>query len=84
MTVFLLVLVVLVVWVASLVVHPFGKCWACGGQGVHARKGRRKAKARTCWLCKGKRRRQRFGSKRVHRIRRAAVAGWHARKESVR
>lgn len=50
MTVFLLVLVVLVVWVASLVVHPFGKCWACGGQGVHARKGHRKAKARKCWL----------------------------------
>jgi hypothetical protein len=84
MTVFFVVLIVLAVWVLSLVVHPFGKCWRCRGKGVLVKQGNRKAKARKCWACKGKRRRQRFGSKRVHRVRRAAIAGWQSRKESVR
>lgn len=81
MTVVLVVFVVLTVWIVSLIVHPFGKCFACRGKGVRVKQGR--GKARKCWLCKGKRRRQRFGSKRVHRIRRTVIAGWQARKERV-
>jgi len=84
MTMFLIVFIIFTVWIASLIVHPFGKCWACQGKGVHVKQGRGTARARKCWLCKGHKRRQRFGSRRVHRIRRAAAAGWQARKETLR
>lgn len=69
-----------VFWVLTLLVKPFGACWACGGKGVRVH-GRR---ARRCWLCKGKGRRQRTGSRTVHRIRRHAVAGWRARRDGAR
>jgi hypothetical protein len=52
-----------VIWVASLYVKPFGKCWRCGGRGNLKR--RRRAPA--CPLCKGRKRRQRTGSRTVHR-----------------
>lgn len=80
--VFLIALVVAVLWVLSLRVKPFGRCWACNGKGV--RKSKRKRKARKCWLCKGKQRRQRFGSKRVHRVWGAAAEGWRDRKDGAR
>jgi hypothetical protein len=66
-------------WVLSLLVHPFGRCWRCGGKGNIVRKGRRRAPV--CPVCKGMKRRQRFGSRTVHRIRRTAAAGWQARKD---
>ena len=73
----LAVLAVLAVWAGTLLVKPFGKCWRCRGRRVLVVKGRRKA--RTCWACKGAGRRQRIGSRTVHRIRRTAVAGWQSR-----
>jgi hypothetical protein len=81
MTVFLIVFAVLAVWAVSLLVHPFGACWRCGGKGNVVRKGRRKAPK--CRVCKGKGRRQRTGSRVVHRVRRTAVAGWQARKDGA-
>jgi hypothetical protein len=68
---------VLVAWVLSLVVHPFGRCWLCRGRRVRIVRGRRKA--RQCWACKGAGRRQRPGSRTVHRIRRQVVTHWRAR-----
>ena len=59
---------------ASLLVHPFGRCWLCRGKGNIRRKGSRRAPK--CPLCKGARRRQRIGSRTVHRIRRQVAAHW--------
>jgi hypothetical protein len=59
-------------WVLSLLVHPFGRCWLCRGGRVRTR-GRR---ARRCWACKGAGRRQRLGSRTIHRIRRQVAAHW--------
>jgi hypothetical protein len=61
-------------WVLSLLVRPFGKCFACRGRGVRIRKGSRRA--RKCRLCQGRRRRQRTGSRTVHRVRRQVTAHW--------
>jgi hypothetical protein len=62
------------VWIGSLVVHPFGKCWLCRGKGNIRRK--RSGRAPKCPLCKGLKRRQRLGSRAVHRIRRQVAAHW--------
>jgi hypothetical protein len=70
---------IVIAWLLSLLVHPFGKCWRCRGRRVLIVKGARKA--RTCWACKGAGRRQRTGSRTVHRIRRTVAAGWAARKD---
>lgn len=70
----LIVFAVLTAWVLSLVVKPFGKCWLCRGKRVRVVRGRRKG--RTCWACKGVGRRQRLGSRTVHRIRRQVAAHW--------
>jgi len=75
----LLIAAIAAVWVLTLLVHPFGKCWRCRGKRVRIIRGGRKAKR--CWACKGTGRRQRTGSRTVHRIRRTAVAGWQARKD---
>jgi hypothetical protein len=73
-TAFLIISGLAVLWVGSLLVHPFGRCWRCRGKGNLRRKGRRKAPK--CWLCKGLGRRQRTGSRMVHRIRRQVAAHW--------
>jgi hypothetical protein len=73
-TAFLILLAIAAAWVASLLVHPFGRCWRCGGKGNIVRKGRRTAPR--CPLCNGARRRQRTGSRTVHRIRRQVAAYW--------
>jgi hypothetical protein len=65
---------VLAVWLLTLLVHPFGKCWRCRGKRMIVVRGRRKA--RRCWACKGVGRRQRIGSRIVHRARRAAMSAW--------
>jgi hypothetical protein len=63
---------VAVFWVLSLLVRPFGRCLLCRGGRVRVR-GR---KARKCRLCKGLGRRQRLGSRTVHRVRRQVAAHW--------
>ncbi len=78
MTAALIVFALAAVWVASLLVHPFGRCWLCGGKGNIRRKRRRRAPK--CPLCKGARRRQRTGSRTVHRIRRQVAAHWRGRR----
>ena len=74
MTTFLILAGLAAAWVLSLLVHPFGRCWLCRGKGNIRRKGRRRAPK--CPLCKGARRRQRLGSRTVHRIRRQVAAHW--------
>jgi len=71
---FLIAFAIAVVWILSLVVHPFGRCWLCAGRGNIRRK--RKRRAPKCLLCKGVGRRQRFGSRTVHRIRRQVLTYW--------
>jgi hypothetical protein len=63
-------------WVLSLLVRPFGKCPLCRGRRVRV-KGRR---ARRCRLCGGSGRRQRPGSRTVHRIRRQVAAHWRGQR----
>ena len=74
MTTFLIIFALAVLWVGSLLVHPFGRCWLRLGKGNIRRKRRRRAPK--CPLCKGLRRRQRLGSRTVHRIRRQVAAHW--------
>jgi hypothetical protein len=74
MTAFLICFAIAVVWVLSLLVKPFGRCWLCHGKGNIRRKGSRRAPV--CPLCKGLKRRQRLGSRAVHRIRRQVAAHW--------
>jgi len=76
MTVFLAVFAVTALWVLSLLVHPFGRCWRCGGKGNLPRNRRGRGRAPKCWRCKGKRRIQRAGSKTVHRARALVAAHW--------
>jgi hypothetical protein len=72
MTMFLILFAAAVLWVGSLLVHPFGKCPLCRGRRVRVT-GRRAAR---CRLCSGSGRRQRPGSRTVHRIRRQVAAHW--------
>jgi hypothetical protein len=71
-TTFLFLFAVASAWVLSLLVRPFGKCIACRGRRVRV-SGRR---ASRCRLCGGAGRRQRLGSRTVHRIRRQVAAHW--------
>jgi hypothetical protein len=75
-TAFLIVSGLAAAWVLSLLVHPFGKCIACRGRRVRVN-GRR---ARRCRLCGGSGRRQRLGSRTVHRIRRQVAAHWRGQR----
>lgn len=72
-------LALVVLWILSLRIKPFGRCIACAGKGVRVKKRGRKSKARKCWLCKGKKRRQRLGSRTVHRVWGAAADAWRNR-----
>ena len=74
MIAFLIILGAAALWVASLIVHPFGRCWLCRGEGNLRRTGSRRAPK--CPLCKGLKRRQRIGSRTIHRIRRQVVTHW--------
>jgi DnaJ-class molecular chaperone len=62
-TTFLIAAAIAAGWVAFLYVSPFGKCGRCHGQGNVRRGGR----APKCPRCKGLGRRQRTGSRTVHR-----------------
>jgi hypothetical protein len=74
MITFLIVFAAAALWVVSLVFRPFGKCWRCRGNGNIRKKGRRRAPV--CPSCHGARRRQRIGSRTVHRIRRQVASHW--------
>jgi hypothetical protein len=71
---FLIVFAAAVMWVLSLIFRPFGRCWRCRGKGNLRRKGSRRAPK--CPMCKGLKRRQRVGSRTVHRVRRQVAAHW--------
>ena len=61
----LVALIAAVVWLGSLYVHPFTRCSTCKGSGVTKRStGKRFG---LCKACGGTRRRQRFGSRALHR-----------------
>ena len=49
MIAFLIILGAAALWVASLIVHPFGRCWLCRGEGNLRRTGSRRAPK--CPLC---------------------------------
>jgi hypothetical protein len=72
MTTFLIAFGLAAAWVLSLLVHPFGRCPWCRGRRVRQH-GRRAVR---CRLCGGAGRRQRPGSRTVHRIRRQVAAHW--------
>lgn len=59
------VAVLLTLWAGSLYVHPFSRCIRCGGTGsARSSSGRRVGR---CRWCRGRGRRQRFGSRTFHR-----------------
>jgi hypothetical protein len=68
----LIAFAIALVWGGSLLVKPFGRCPLCWGRRVLV-SGRR---ARRCPACRGLGRRQRTGSRTVHRIRRQVAAHW--------
>ena len=71
---FLIAAGLVAVWVLTLLVKPFGRCWLCGGKDNLRRPG--SSRAPVCPLCHGMKRRQRTGSKAVHRVRRQVAAHW--------
>ena len=72
MTAFLIIFGIAALWVAVAARAPVRPVLAVPRQGQHPQKGRRRAPK--CSLCKGARRRQRLGSRTVHRIRRQVAA----------
>jgi hypothetical protein len=72
----LIAFAVLTAWIGSLWLHPFGRCPRCRGRRVVIKARRRKPRGQrppkppwpvTCKSCKGIGRRQRIGSRTVHR-----------------
>ena len=60
-------LAVLALWLLSLWVHPFGKCIRCRGRRVVMRGSKKRPRPVRCRVCKGIGRRQRIGSRTLHR-----------------
>ena len=67
MNLFLIGCAIIAAWVLSLWLHPFGACPRCRGRRVIVKGTGRKTRARHCPACKGVGRRQRPGSRTVHR-----------------
>ncbi len=64
----LIALAVAAFWLLSLWVHPFGRCWRCRGKRVIIRRAKtRRPRPVQCKVCKGIGRRQRAGSRILHR-----------------
>ena len=63
----LIALAVAAAWLGSLWVHPFGKCIRCRGRRVVMRGTKKRPKPVRCKTCKGIGRRQRTGSRTLHR-----------------
>jgi hypothetical protein len=68
LTGFLLIVTALIMWGGLLYFAPFGPCPRCHGTGRVWRGTRQKPRPIPCPSCKGIRRRQRPGSRTVHRI----------------
>jgi len=58
---------VVAVWLLSLWVRPFGKCIRCRGRRVVMRGSKKRPRPVRCRVCKGIGRRQRIGSRTLHR-----------------
>lgn len=63
----LIAFAVLAAWLLSLYLHPFGACPRCHGKRVLIKGSGRKTRARHCPACKAVGRRQRPGSRTLHR-----------------
>jgi hypothetical protein len=70
----LIALAALVAWLLSLYVYPFTACGRCRGTGLN--KGSSGKRFGMCTSCGGSRRKQRLGSKTLHRWVRAAKSEW--------
>jgi hypothetical protein len=81
MNLFLIGFAVLALWLASLRAHPFGRCWRCHGRRMVIRGSKRRRRPVRCRVCKGIGRRQRTGSKTVHRVVRDVIAHRNRAKE---
>lgn len=68
--VILIVLIAALAWALSLYAHPFTGCRACGGTGLN--KGSTGKRFGMCKACGGSKRRQRRGSRTLHRWVRSA------------
>jgi hypothetical protein len=64
-TLFLIITAMIAAWIVSLFLWPFGPCGSCRGTGRNAGSTRRRFGE--CKHCDGSGRRQRRGSKTVHR-----------------
>lgn len=64
---FLIAFAILAAWIGSLWVHPFGKCPRSRGRRMVIKNGKRKPWPVQCRVCNGVGRRQRPGSRTVHR-----------------
>jgi hypothetical protein len=64
----------LAAWAISLYVHPFTRCGRCSGTGVN--KGSSGKRFGLCKACGGSRRKQRFGSKTLHRWVQSGSSEW--------
>jgi hypothetical protein len=63
----LIAFAIVAAWLLSLWAHPFGRCWRCHGRRVLIKGSQRKPRPVKCWACKGVGRRQRLGSRTLHR-----------------
>lgn len=71
MTVAIIVgLLMLLAWLVSLYVHPFTQCGRCNGSGLN--RGSTGKRYGMCKRCGGSRRKQRVGSRTLHRWIRSA------------
>lgn len=71
MTVAIIVgLLMLLAWLVSLYVHPFTSCGRCNGSGLN--RGSNGKRYGMCKRCGGSRRKQRVGSRTLHRWIRSA------------
>ena len=66
MQLFLIGCGLLICWLVSLYLWPFGPCGRCSGKGTN--RGSNRKRFGDCKRCGGTRRRQRLGSKTVHRV----------------
>ncbi len=70
----LVALLMLLAWLVSLYVYPFTGCGRCHGTGLN--KGSNGKRFGTCKRCGGSRRRQRIGSRALHRWVRSTKSEW--------
>ncbi len=64
----LIAFAIVVLWLLSLWVHPFGKCPRCRGRRSVIKGSKKRPRPVRCRVCKGIGRRQRTGSRALHRV----------------